>query len=166
MYTHSFPKWGNASKKRRRGCHASPALFSFTKETPNPCPPPKPKSKPIAPTPSTPRGHVPSQENPLPASTISATNSAATSRSCSPKTKEEFESLLFPMRLEHQPDTPTEHMLVDKMAEHFWLSRPCSKWLAEGDFPILMSRLELYPDLRPLKHNSYSLLFATNKGAV
>ncbi len=37
--------------------------------------------------------------------------------------EEEFESLLFAMRMEHQPDTPTEHMLVDKMVEHFWLSR-------------------------------------------
>ncbi len=37
--------------------------------------------------------------------------------------EEEFESLLFAMRMEHQPNTPTEHMLVDKMVEHFWLSR-------------------------------------------
>ena len=37
--------------------------------------------------------------------------------------QEEFDDLLDALRSEHQPETPTEHLLVDKMAEHYWLSR-------------------------------------------
>jgi hypothetical protein len=35
----------------------------------------------------------------------------------------EFDSLLASLRMEHQPSTATENMLVDKLAEHFWLSQ-------------------------------------------
>ena len=35
----------------------------------------------------------------------------------------EFQSLLTALRLEHQPATPTENILVDKMAQHFWLTK-------------------------------------------
>ena len=41
--------------------------------------------------------------------------------------EEEFESLLFVTRTEHQPKNSTKHMLVDKMVKHFRLSCHCSK---------------------------------------
>jgi hypothetical protein len=44
-------------------------------------------------------------------------------------------------------------------------SRPIY-WRTEVDFPVLMYRLEFYSDLRLLKHNPYSLLFAQCKGRL
>jgi hypothetical protein len=35
----------------------------------------------------------------------------------------EFDNLLNALRGEHQPETPTEHLLVDQMAQHYWLSQ-------------------------------------------
>ncbi|MBV9248045.1 MAG: hypothetical protein JO227_02200, partial [Acetobacteraceae bacterium] len=35
----------------------------------------------------------------------------------------EFDELKAALRNEHQPITPTETLLVDNMAEHYWLSR-------------------------------------------
>ncbi len=37
--------------------------------------------------------------------------------------QEDFDQLLAALRDEHQPSTPTEDILVSKMAEHYWLSR-------------------------------------------
>ena len=37
--------------------------------------------------------------------------------------QDQFETLLDALRMEHQPVTPTEALLVDKMAEHYWLSQ-------------------------------------------
>ena len=39
------------------------------------------------------------------------------------ESQEEFDVFLDSLREEHQPATVTEAMLVQKMAEHFWLSR-------------------------------------------
>jgi hypothetical protein len=36
---------------------------------------------------------------------------------------ERYQQLLDGLRDEHQPSTVTEHMLVEKMAQHFWLSQ-------------------------------------------
>lgn len=35
----------------------------------------------------------------------------------------EFDSLFGALRTEHQPATPTEEILIEKMAQHLWLSR-------------------------------------------
>jgi type I site-specific restriction endonuclease len=35
----------------------------------------------------------------------------------------EFAALLSSLRHEHKPSTPTENILVDKMAQHFWLAQ-------------------------------------------
>jgi hypothetical protein len=34
-----------------------------------------------------------------------------------------FDGLLTSLRTEHQPATPTENILVDRMAQHYWLSQ-------------------------------------------
>ena len=39
------------------------------------------------------------------------------------ESQEEFDTLVAALREEHQPGTPTEEILVQRMAEHFWLSR-------------------------------------------
>ncbi|MBV9767743.1 MAG: hypothetical protein JOZ48_23085, partial [Acidobacteriaceae bacterium] len=39
------------------------------------------------------------------------------------ESQEEFDILLAYLRTEHQPATPTEIILVEKMAQHHWLSR-------------------------------------------
>lgn len=44
---------------------------------------------------------------------------------------EQFHILLADLREEHQPQGPTEDILVFKMAEHFWFSRRSSILLAE-----------------------------------
>ncbi len=35
--------------------------------------------------------------------------------------QEDFDKLVADLRSEHQPFTPTEHLLVDRMAQHHWL---------------------------------------------
>jgi hypothetical protein len=40
-----------------------------------------------------------------------------------PEKQEDFDSLCQSLRDEHHPATPTEHMLVDRMAQHYWLSQ-------------------------------------------
>lgn len=37
--------------------------------------------------------------------------------------QEEFDQLLAALRTEHQPSTITESMLIEKMAEHYWLGQ-------------------------------------------
>ncbi len=37
--------------------------------------------------------------------------------------KHEFQELYFSLKAEHRPSTPTEHLLVERMAEHWWLSQ-------------------------------------------
>jgi len=37
--------------------------------------------------------------------------------------KEEFEEIVEALCNEHQPATPTEHILVEKMAQHYWLAQ-------------------------------------------
>jgi hypothetical protein len=37
--------------------------------------------------------------------------------------QDEFDHLLAALRAEHQPSTPTETILVERMAQHHWLSR-------------------------------------------
>jgi hypothetical protein len=37
--------------------------------------------------------------------------------------QQEFDSLLTSLRLEHQPATATENILVDRLAQHFWLGQ-------------------------------------------
>ncbi|MBV9085116.1 MAG: hypothetical protein JOZ62_20770 [Acidobacteriaceae bacterium] len=37
--------------------------------------------------------------------------------------EDEFNALVTALRLEHNPSTPTENILVDKMAQHFWLTK-------------------------------------------
>jgi len=39
----------------------------------------------------------------------------------------EFDTLLLAFRMDHQPQTPTEHLLVDQLAQHYWLSRRAQK---------------------------------------
>jgi hypothetical protein len=39
------------------------------------------------------------------------------------ESQEEFDSLVASLVEEHQPATPTEAMLVDMLAQHFWVSR-------------------------------------------
>jgi hypothetical protein len=34
-----------------------------------------------------------------------------------------FKTLLNNLRVEHQPNSPTEHMLVDRLAQHHWLAQ-------------------------------------------
>ena len=45
--------------------------------------------------------------------------------------REQFDILLADLREEHQPQGPTEDILVFKMAEHFWFSWRSSILLAE-----------------------------------
>jgi len=40
--------------------------------------------------------------------------------------QEEFDELVAGLREEHAPATPTEHLLVDKMAQSYWLSKRAS----------------------------------------
>jgi hypothetical protein len=40
-----------------------------------------------------------------------------------PENQEDFDNLCQALRDEHHPATPTEHMLVDRMAQHYWLSQ-------------------------------------------
>ena len=53
------------------------------------------------------------------------------------ESQEEFDDLKAALRNEHEPATPTETLLVDKMAEHHWLSRRALRLqdaaLAQGD---------------------------------
>ncbi|MBV9498723.1 MAG: hypothetical protein JO138_05080 [Acidobacteriaceae bacterium] len=37
--------------------------------------------------------------------------------------KHEFQELYFSLKAEHRPSTPTEHLLVERMAEHWWLAQ-------------------------------------------
>ncbi len=37
------------------------------------------------------------------------------------ETEEDFEKLIADLRAEHKPSTPTENLLVDRMAQHHWL---------------------------------------------
>src|SRR5205807_2613098 len=39
------------------------------------------------------------------------------------ESEQEYEELLDGLREEHHPTTPTEHLLVDRMAQHHWLSQ-------------------------------------------
>ena len=39
------------------------------------------------------------------------------------ESQEEFDALLTALRLEHSPSTATENILVDRLAQHFWLSQ-------------------------------------------
>ncbi|MBV9302562.1 MAG: hypothetical protein JOY62_16650 [Acidobacteriaceae bacterium] len=53
------------------------------------------------------------------------------------ESQQEFDELKAALRNEHQPATPTETILVDKMAEHHWLTRRALRLqnaaLAEAD---------------------------------
>ena len=53
------------------------------------------------------------------------------------ESQEQFDELMAALRNEHQPATPTENILVDKMAEHHWLTRRALRLqdsaLAEND---------------------------------
>jgi hypothetical protein len=42
---------------------------------------------------------------------------------CSPEDHEEFRQLVAGLHKEHQPETATEVLLVERMAESFWMSR-------------------------------------------
>ena len=37
--------------------------------------------------------------------------------------KHEFQELYFSLKAEHRPSTPTEHLLIERMAEHWWLAQ-------------------------------------------
>ncbi|MBV9499445.1 MAG: hypothetical protein JO138_08720 [Acidobacteriaceae bacterium] len=39
------------------------------------------------------------------------------------ESEQDYEELLKGLREEHRPSTPTEHLLIDRMAEHHWLSQ-------------------------------------------
>ncbi len=39
------------------------------------------------------------------------------------ESEHDYEALLDGLRDEHSPSTPTEHLLIDRMAQHYWLSQ-------------------------------------------
>jgi hypothetical protein len=51
------------------------------------------------------------------------------------------------LRQEHQPSTITEHMLVEKMAQHFWLSQRAQK----------LADLSMDPDIPNIDHDEAAL---------
>ncbi len=39
------------------------------------------------------------------------------------ESEQDYQELLEGLRQEHRPSTPTEHLLINRMAEHYWLSQ-------------------------------------------
>jgi hypothetical protein len=48
--------------------------------------------------------------------------------------QDEFDALLCALRAEHQPSTITENLLVQKMAQHYWLSQRAQRLQAHTAF--------------------------------
>ncbi len=63
---------------------------------------------------------------------------------------EEFQALLKDLRIEHQPGTMTERLLVEKMAEHYWLTQRAltlqADWLADEKMFALYLRYQTTND--------------------
>jgi hypothetical protein len=59
----------------------------------------------------------------------------------------QYDALLEGLRQEHQPSTLTEHLLVEKMAQHFWLSQRAQK----------LADLSMDPDLPNIDHDEAAL---------
>jgi len=58
----------------------------------------------------------------------------------------EFDELLTSLRAEHQPSTITESILVDNMAQHYWLSQRAQRLqdIAVGAYPSEEKQFALY----------------------
>ena len=56
-------------------------------------------------------------------STPVATDSLAASSSCRNENENEFKELFHGLQHEHRPSTPTEHLLVEGLAQHYWLAQ-------------------------------------------
>jgi hypothetical protein len=61
----------------------------------------------------------------------------------------EYDVLLEGLRQEHQPSTMTEHMLVEKMAQHFWLSQRAQR----------LADLSMDPDIPNVNQEKQFALF-------
>jgi hypothetical protein len=61
----------------------------------------------------------------------------------------QYDALLEGLRQEHQPSSITEHMLVEKMAQHFWLSQRAQR----------LADLSMDPDIPNIDHEKQFALF-------
>ncbi len=64
---------------------------------------------------------------------------------------EDFEQLVADLRSEHQPSTPTEKLLVDRMAQHYWLMQRAlslQNLCFKSDLPLCINEKDLALYLR------------------
>jgi hypothetical protein len=60
--------------------------------------------------------------------------------------EEDFQQLVADLRAEHQPSTPTEKLLVDRMAQHYWLmqrSLSLQNLCFKSDLPLCRNERDL-----------------------